>query len=225
MGSSIDVPDLGSRRRLARPTCGRQRGSRHALELLRPSHEDCLLKLHQMSNPYSPSPVQSEPTTTQQSEPTSTNEHPRPSILAVIGFIYGAAFGLLFGTAFGHGVKYAITPVVTEPFVAFAGLSIMGLAWLLVTLIWRVPRRLLLGPHAITLFGSFVGGLVSLGASSTLFEVLVRANVLSYGGPKSKSELCIALFLCLASIIAGIEFEAWVGRETQPSDPQAPVSK
>lgn len=141
-----------------------------------------------------------------------TIENPRPSKLAVIAFIPGSIVGMLIGSTLDLGVR-TFEPLVTEPFTGVMMLMSFGVFWLLFSLIWRIPRRIIKGGHRITTIGSLVGGFVSSCGDSIVYFVLVRADMFGYGVVRNDTEGWIAMILMAVAVFVGVELEAWISRK------------
>jgi hypothetical protein len=121
--------------------------------------------------------------------------------------------------------RHAFEPFVTEPFTAVKKLMLGGVVWLLLSLIWRSPRRGIKGGHRIATIGSFGGGFVSSCGASIVYAILVRADMLGYGVVRNNTEWWIGLILIAVWMFAGVETEAWISRKVLSSDSKTSMSR
>ena len=127
--------------------------------------------------------------------------------------------GYMLGMFLELGPTAAIREIASKS-IAFnlAILAVNGVVCLLLSLLWRVPRKCLFGSYHVSSIASFVGGFVFFGGVVVSGITLARFEVFDYDQGAGALEWYILLALVSVWMVLGIECEVYVSRSLLPSE-------
>ena len=139
--------------------------------------------------------------------PQPSEKAASPSMTAHAWLVPGAAAGWAVGTTAQGDIQSTVLKVVARPSFPL----IFGLVFLLLTVGWRLPRRIFAEPILPSRLASFVGGFAMV-VIAMVSLVQLHGLGLCANGSTTWVTSSIYYSLLTACVVVGVELEAWISR-------------
>lgn len=163
-----------------------------------------------MENPYQPS------STPAQLPPPLSGPLPRVSVVSLLAFLPGTIAGLHVGASLEAGIVETLNRTANDPKGAAIFFCTFSIATLVLSFLYRIPRRYMIGPHQTFWWSTFCSGMLIVGLGISTLVTLEWLKL--YANPPQLKDFVLMFFVAVFSFSIGIEFEAFIGsRRSKPT--------
>jgi hypothetical protein len=136
----------------------------------------------------------------------------RIAFVPFLWLVLGIAVGTLVGSVAQRGLASTFERIAPAPIYSLIRLLMWGLAFLLISCLWRVPRRSLVGKHDLGVVPCFVAGAFTGTLHYLAVVLLYDLELMTINWSHSTTQVLIVIVLFFASAMVTVECEACISR-------------
>ena len=118
----------------------------------------------------------------------------------------------LVGSVIERGPVLAVERIAPAPASSIIRLLMWGFGFFLITFVWRVPRRSLVGKHDLNTIACFAAGVFMAALHYLAVVLMYELGLMTINWSQSSTQVSIVIALLLSSAIASVECEAFISR-------------
>lgn len=133
----------------------------------------------------------------------------------MVFFAPGCVIGLHLGVMVESGFLAPIERTLNDPIGSAQFFAILVCICVALTVLWRLPRRWLIGRHRVRWYGSLLAGTVMVGGPVAILSLLGRLSMLPAGSPATPRVITTIVGLVAIFTVLSIEIEAAIGNRAR----------